>query len=486
MNKKNIFLLFCIPLILFFTQDETNINLNVSRVEEASIEISWEILYEEYDSIILNLVSDESNEQYELPFNKGSIVICCYDNEVTVQIVVVVTNAEKIEDESCDALECFNFKKIEYVNEANLSKIKSPQTTTTTTIPTTTTTTTTVPTIPKNNNFLNVEITNPLITNIPMYEEVDFTDIEKNNIASVIATGIIFLFYIVLLLQEWFNKIISTHNINFLFKDKEFKQGSKFVTSFYISISLLLTSFLLGYVEEGAELSLDLENIAIFIAAFFGLATVTFLYEGTEAILEKQVYKQSVRFKWAPQAIFFALLSTVSFIYFEMPIGFVFGFIATSQIISERKTARLSPKFYSSILLICVGYFFFYLTSLEVINSSSLFTAATALTYLMCLEGVMFKSLPGGGNELSESFKDSKGFLKILPIISFIIGFWLFVRILIVKPDSEFDKLQQELMAMGSFAFTFASILIIYIFILLIFGVVLKYYAKKRNFSYEN
>jgi hypothetical protein len=483
MNKKNLFLLFCIPLILFFTQDETNINLNVSRVEDASIEISWEILFEDYDSIVLNLISDESNEQYELPFNKGSIVICCYDNEVTVQIVVVVTSAEKIEDESCDALECFNFKKIEYVNEANIGKIKSPQTTTTTTVPNTTTTT--IATIPKNNNLLNVEITNPLITSIPMYEEVDFTDIEKNNIASVIVTGIIFLFYLVLLLQEWFNKIISTYNINFLFKDKEFKQGNKIITSFYISISLLLTSFLLGYVEEGAELSLDLENLAIFVAAFFGLATVTFLYEGTEAIIEKQVYKQSVRLKWAPQAIFFALLSTVSFIFFEMPIGFIFGFIATSQIISERKTARLSPKFYSSVFLICSGYFFFYLTSLEVINSSSLFTAATALTYLMCLEGVMFKSLPGGGNELSESFKDSKGFLKILPIVSFIVGFWLFVRILIVKPDSEFDKLQQELMAMGSFAFTFASILIIYILILLILGVVLKYYARKRNLKYE-
>ena len=41
----------------------------------------------------------------------------------------------------------------------------------------------------------------------------------------------------------------------------------------------------------------------------------------------------------------------------------------------------------------------------------------------MCLEGVLFKSLPGGGNELLESINDSEGVFKIFPLFSFVIQF---------------------------------------------------------------
>ena len=89
-----------------------------------------------------------------------------------------------------------------------------------------------------------------------------------------------------------------------------------------------MIAFLIGYVEEGATLVLDLENLAVFIAAFVGLLSVTFFYEGIEGIIESRFLKQKVKFKWAPQAILFALVSTLAFIYLQMPIGFIFGFIA--------------------------------------------------------------------------------------------------------------------------------------------------------------
>ena len=240
-----------------------------------------------------------------------------------------------------------------------------------------------------------------------------------------------------------------------------------------------MTAFLIGYVEEGASLVLDLENLAVFIAAFVGLLSVTFFYEGIEGIIESQFLNQTVKFKWAPQAILFALVSTLAFVYLSMPIGFIFGFIATSYIISERPVSRLSPKFYSSISLSAVGFGFFYLTSVPYVLDSSVLTAIAAISYLMCIEGVLLKALPGGGNELVESLKDSKGFYKIFPLLSFLLGLWLFIRILIVSPDSEFSNLQQDLLSMGSFSLTFALMLIGYMLVILIVGFFIK--VKNNN-----
>ena len=287
------------------------------------------------------------------------------------------------------------------------------------------------------------------------------------------------MFYIVLLLQEWFNKIISTNNIRWFSKDKNIHGSKKFITLIKTIFVLFSTAFLIGFVEEGADLSLDLENLAIFLAALVGLIAVTLFYEGTEGLIENKIFKQKVRIKWAPQAIFFAGISTLAFIYFEMPIGFIFGFFASAYITGRRNIAKLSPKFYSTIALSLAGFGFFYLTSIPLIKDSTVLTAAAALSYLMCLEGVLFKSLPGGGNELFESLSDSKGVFKIFPLLSFILGLWLFIRILIVPPDSEFANMQQDLLSMGSFSLTFAIGLIGYILTILIVGLFIKVKARR-------
>lgn len=471
-------------LILFFTlfisatPDSENLNITIERKEESTVVISWNVLYEEFDTITLNILHDENIETYDIPISEGSIEICCYENEVTVTINVNVTKVVQLSEEDCVADSCISFEREEFQNETSIAAI--PTTTTSTTTTTTTTTTTIPPPPPESTSFLNIEITNELITSIPLFDDIDLTDQEKNSIAFIMTTVIIVLFYLVLLLQEWFNKILTEYRVKFFRKDSDVTSKSRLLNYFKILFALTMTAFLIGYVEEGASLVLDLENLAVFLAAFVGLVSVTFFYEGVEGLIEKFIFKQKVRFRWAPQAVFFALISTLAFIYFKMPIGFIFGFIASSYILNKRPIAKLSPKFYSSIVLSAVGFGFFYLTSLPVILDSTVFTAIAAISYLMCIEGVLLKALPGGGNELLESLNDSTGPYKVFPLLSFLLGLWLFIRILIVSPDSEFSNLQQDLLSMGSFSLTFGLILIGYMLSILIIGFSIKVKGKNE------
>ena len=479
--KKSLYLLIFIFLINA-TTDSENIIIELDRTEDSNISLSWKVLYNEYDSINVEISHDGKIEKYELPLKESSIELCCYEGEVNVTINVIITKVLQLSNEECSAESCLSFTKETFSNQAVLSPIPTTTTSTTTTSTTTTSTTTTTipPPIPESTNFLDIEIKNELITSIPLFDEIDLTDQEKNSIAFIITTSIIVLFYLVLLLQEWFNKIISNSRISFFRRGKDIKGSSKLINFLKILFSLTLTAFLIGYVEEGASLVLDLENLAVFLAAFIGLMSTTFFYEGVEGIIEKFVFKQKVKFHWAPQAVFFALASTGAYIYFEMPIGFIFGFIASSYILNKRPIAKLSPKFYSSVVLSAVGFGFFYLTSLPYVLESSVLTAVAAISYLMCIEGVLLKSLPGGGNELLESLNDTTGAYKIFPLLSFLLGLWLFIRILIVSPDSEFANLQQDLLSMGSFSLTFALILVSYMISILILGFFIKVKGKNE------
>jgi len=463
---KKLLIIFSFCLFFNATLDESNIDIELSIADTETFEISWSVNIQDYEELILKINQNGTIEQFQIPTSSGSIEMCCYSEEVEVTILVIVTTSIEQDSEECPAVNCYDFIEETYFNTKKLS---FPATTTTTTIPPVA--------IEEKVDFLNIEITNALITSIPLFDDIDLTDQEKNSMAVIVSTAIIVLFYIVLLLQEWFNKILSENNIRWFKSDKEFVKSSKLKNILKISFVLILTSFLVGYVEEGASISIDLENVAIFIAAFVGLASVTLFSEGTEGFIESKYLKQKVKIKWAPQAIFFAMVSTVSFIYFNMPIGFIFGFVASSYIISHRSTAKISPKFFSSISLSLAGFGFFYLTSTEFVLNSTVITAIASLSYLMCLEGVLFKSLPGGGNELFESLNDSQGVYKILPLGAFLIGVWLFIRILIISPESEFANFQQDILGMGSFSITFAIMLMIYILGILILGFAVKVFS---------
>ena len=471
--KKFILILIFI-LFISATPDTENLNITVERKDDLTILVSWNVLFEEFDSINIDILHDGKTESFDIPLKQSSIELCCYENEVVVTINVALTNVVQLPDEECNAESCISFERKVFQNQAIVSAI--PTTTTTST----TTTTTIPPPIADSNNFLNIEITNKLITSIPLFDDIDLTDQEKNSIAFIVTTLIIVLFYIVLLLQEWFNKILSEYQIKLFRKDRDTFSKSKLFNFIKIFFVLTMTAFLIGYVEESASLVLDLENLAVFFAAFIGLISTTFFYEGIEGLIERFVFNQKVKLKWAPQAMFFALISTLAFIYFQMPIGFIFGFIASSYILSNRPIAKLSPKFYSSIALSSIGFGFFYLTSLPQVLDSTVLTAIAAISYLMCIEGVLLKALPGGGNELLESIKDSKGPYKIFPLISFLIGLWLFIRILIISPNSEFSTLQQELLSMGSFYLTFTFILLGYMLTILILGILIKTRGKNE------
>ena len=474
---KKLLIIFSFFLFFNASLDESNIEIELSIVDSNTFEISWSVNIQDYEELILEINHNGTTEQYQIPSSSGNITMCCYSDEVEVTILVLVTKSIEQDSKECLAVNCYDFIKETYFNTKKLS---FPTTTTTTSTTTTSTTTTTIPpvAIEEKVDFLNIEITNALITSIPLFDDIDLTDQEKNSMAVIVSTSIILLFYIVLLLQEWFNKILSENNIRWFKSDKEFVKSSKLKNILKISFVLILTSFLVGYVEEGASISIDLENVAIFIAAFVGLASVTLFSEGTEGFIESKYLKQKVKIKWAPQAIFFAMVSTVSFVYFNMPIGFIFGFVASSYIISHRSTAKISPKFFSSISLSIAGFGFFFLTSTEFVLNSTVMTAIASLSYLMCLEGVLFKSLPGGGNELFESLNDSQGAYKILPLGSFLIGVWLFIRILIISPESEFATFQQDILGMGSFSITFAIMLLIYILGILILGFGVKVFSE--------
>jgi hypothetical protein len=71
------------------------------------------------------------------------------------------------------------------------------------------------------------------------------------------------------------------------------------------------------------------------------------------------------------------------------------------------------------------------------------------------------------------------GIYKFFPFLSFLLGLWLFIRILIVSPESEFSNLQQDLLSMGSFSLTFALMLIGYMIAILIVGFFIK--VKDKN-----
>ena len=133
-------------------------------------------------------------------------------------------------DESCNAEECVEYIKEVHQKHKTLKAFVAPTTTTSTT----TTTTTIPPSVEEDTTFLNIEITNELITSIPLFDDVDFNNVEQNNIAIILTTVIIVLFYLVLLLQEWFNKILTSKRIKLFSSGNQFSKQGRVKNTFLI------------------------------------------------------------------------------------------------------------------------------------------------------------------------------------------------------------------------------------------------------------
>ena len=115
----------------------------------------------------------------------------------------------------------------------------------------------------------NITFTNELITTIPLFSDIDFSDQAKNAFAFLITSGIIFLFYGVLLAQEWFNRIIAHYRVRWSNRESKLKNKTKLETAMEISLVALITSLLYAFVEEGFTFSVRDENLAIFLGVLF-------------------------------------------------------------------------------------------------------------------------------------------------------------------------------------------------------------------------
>ncbi|MDG1740754.1 MAG: hypothetical protein P8H47_05035 [Candidatus Actinomarina sp.] len=469
-----------------FETEEVLIEIEEARLDENNLQISWNISgVDNIDQVILivrEFTADGLlNEPLELKDSAASgakVILWDGSNALSLTIKILSTEYTQFTGPDCDSMFCYKDITTEITSD---EKLIPP-------IPV-------LPVVPTNtpvveNPILEVEVssvvdtstnitfTNELITTIPLFNDIDFTDQEKNSFALVITSGIIILFYGVLLAQEWFNRIIAHYRVRWTSRKSNIKEKTTLERVMEISLVALITALLYAFVEEGFTFDIREENLAIFLGVLFGLVIVTFFYEGIESLIEYYVYDQIVKFDWNPQAMFFAVLSTILFVVIELPFGFILGFIAAIHIVSNRPKAELSPKFYSMMSLSIVGYFFFYATSFESVSSSGVLMAVCKLTYLMCLEGVIFKAVPWGGNELFDAIGDSEGLNQAMPIVSFLIGIWLFIRILVLPPDSEFNEVQQTLLQSGALAYRFMLVLLLYIIIILLLGNFMKKYAE--------
>ena len=463
---------------------EATIEIESARIDQDNLQISWKITgVENIDRILLSVREITAdgliNDPLELvSFSENGSEIISWDGATNLSLFlkIVTTEYTQYSGPDCESIYCYRDITTEITSEEFLINAIPvlPE------VPDSSEVFEDPPVIelPDSENTTGEYFTNKLITTIPIFSDIDFSDQAKNTFAFLITSGIIFLFYGVLLAQEWFNRIIAHYRVRWTKRNNELKEKTKLETFMEISLVALVTALLYAFVEEGFTFSVREENLAIFLGVLFGLIVVTFCYEGIESLIEYYVYDQIVKFDWNPQAMFFAILSTVLFIVIDLPFGFILGFIAAIHVVSKRPKADLSPKFYSMMSLSIVGYFFFYATSFESVSSSGVLMAICKLTYLMCLEGVIFKAVPWGGNELFDAIEDSDGVNQAMPIVSFLISIWLFIRILVLPPDSEFNELQQTLLQSGSLAYRFMFVLLFYILIILLLGNFMKKYAE--------
>lgn len=466
--------------------EEVLIEIEEARLDENNLQISWNISgVDNIDQVILivrEFTADGLlNEPLELKDSAATgskVILWDGSNTLSLTIKILSTEYTQFTGPDCDSMYCYKDITTEITSDEKLI----PPIPVLPVVPATTLVVESPILEVEESSVVdtstNITFTNELITTIPLFKDIDFTDHEKNSFAFLITSGILILFYGVLLAQEWFNRIIAHYRVRWTSRKNNTKEKTTLETVMEISLVALITALLYAFVEEGFTFDVSEENLAIFLGVLFGLVVVTFFYEGIESLIEYYVYDQIIKFDWNPQAMFFAVLSTILFVVIELPFGFILGFIAAIHIVSNRPKAELSPKFYSMMSLSIVGYFFFYATSFESVSSSGVLMAVCKLTYLMCLEGVIFKAVPWGGNELFDAIGDSEGLNQAMPIVSFLTGIWLFIRILVLPPGSEFKEAQQTLLQSGALAYRFMLVLLLYIMIILLLGNFMKKYAE--------
>ena len=344
-----------------FDSDEAIIEIDSARINDNDLQIAWTISgVENIDQVVLSVreITPDGlvNEPLELINDsalESGVEIITWDGSVNLSLIlkIITTNYSQYSGPDCDSIYCYRDITTEITSDEYIINKIPDLPPVPTTIEVESNQILEIEKPPKVDNSTNITFTNELITTIPLFSDIDFSDQAKNTFAFLITSGIIFLFYGVLLAQEWFNRIIAHYRVRWTSRKNKLKEKTTLETFMEVSLVGLITALLYAFVEEGFTFQVREENLAIFLGVLFGLIVVTFCYEGIESLIEYYVYDQIIKFDWNPQAMFFAILSTILFIVIDLPFGFILGFIAAIHIVSNRPKAELSPKFYSMMSL---------------------------------------------------------------------------------------------------------------------------------------
>ena len=490
---KNFLLVFILPFIVFVSNDDDTVRFRLTE-NNSTLYVNW-FIENEYELIQITIFNNGEESDVTLDDNEGYQPICCFYGEIRGTLTVLLTSGEIVT--LSDSI---------FIDPP---EIEFPPVPTTNIRPTTTTTPTTSTTIFFENsidsselsnpepiatpeefdirgnlnldnifNFENVTIDNEILSKIPTFEEINFSDNTANTKANINTLLILILFYLVLALQEWLNKQINDYDFKFLKRDKtidKYKSGK-------IIFGILAVGILIAFVEEGAEFVLSVDNLLLLISTIIALVLAVFFYDLIELFQEVAFLDSKYSFDWSPQAIFFSIFSFFIFVFFDLPVGFLFGYVVVLKIHRQNNSpSRFSPKILSILFTIFIGYTAIYLTTSELVGQNILFSTTMYLLFLFTIEGAFFKSLPIGGNEYLESFRDSFFFGKLIATLSVVFAIWSFIRLIVIPTDGEVANFNNEIVQMGEYAVYFSYIVGAYALIVLVIGLSLITFGEKSN-----
>ena len=317
---KNFLLVFILPFIVFVSNDDDTVRFRLTE-NNSTLYVNW-FIENEYELIQITIFNNGEESDVTLDDNEGYQPICCFYGEIRGTLTVLLTSGEIVT--LSDSI---------FIDPP---EIEFPPVPTTNIRPTTTTTPTTSTTIFFENsidsaelsnpepiatpeevdirgnlkldnifNFENVTIDNEILSKIPTFEEINFSDSAANTKANINTLLILILFYLVLALQEWLNKQINDYDFKFLKRDKtivKYKSGK-------IIFGIFTVGILIAFVEEGAEFVVSLDNLLLLFSTIIALLLAVFFYDFIELFQEVAFLDSKYSFDWSPQAIFFSIFS---------------------------------------------------------------------------------------------------------------------------------------------------------------------------------
>lgn len=484
-------------LLASVSSSDNNLRLELIPGLEGRIRIQWFIGYEEYQESKLIINSSIQTNEINIYESQGFITGCCFYEEVEVTLSVLHNGIEKtISDRATPSASDLDF----------IEPIVTP--TTTTTIPPSTTTTlfsedeliisdgltsdanqgseseeTLNVEFLQISNLLNYELENNYLNQFNSFDYNEFTNRDRINQTSIYSFIILLLFYLAIATQEWF----ASKNDEYDVFPKISRQAVKRSNKFLLFLAVLLTAFVIAVVEEGFQFQLTLNNLILLIVTTVVFISITALLDGSELFIEKYFYNSTYFFQFSKKVLFFAFISVLMFYYFEFPFGFVYGFVISTRILTNRGQVPIAPKVYALIIFLTVVFLAYITTSNQFVTSSPFLSSLVSFFVLVGIESVLFRLIPGGGNQFQEILNSSKGIFKILPTAVFLLTLWLFVHCLVTPPSSEVKTLLEEFSTDNIFGSLYFQAIISYIFIMFTSGLFLVAYGTKvsNNFLFQ-